>query len=378
MPKEAALQTPPPEFFATSAGSELAYLEEQMRLGGFLPSMAARLVEPGTPLATPDDVVAVYEHVLKPNHPGNGPRPRGEILSTAPKTLKDMCNEEPNRRAILSLAKLLDIRQDETYPARQIEAVTADPKDVVSYVRMAANYTGAVRPAVAEGALSRIEAARGVSFGDAIIWHFGTARPVPVLRADGTPNPEHAIALKLAPDFLAADLDSTEFENNVASARQAGYVEYDDSADEQVDRFRDIMRRNELGLFIPMHHATDPRRPRRFAIRSNVPGEVRAVADLAVLHQLLPGGLEHKQFIVGENGPYRTSLQLFLEQSAAENGAMYAAEPVVFGDEAGFTVEHRSADGTLLETIKTADRRPMSYLPEFLVIWKAARNARAK
>lgn len=402
--------------FETSATLELAYLANELYPGGFLHEMAGQLAEAmgqlDVRLETPDDVVAVFEEALKPKGPNNRARPRDEIIADIPALLEAMCNNEETSGKILSLAETVEIRQRETYPPAQLDQVVGDPLSVVLYARGAARRTGVLRPAVLEQALPLLAESGAVQFLEPVIWHFGAKRPVAPTRLNSrneqVPNDEHSIVRGLVPDYLAADQTSSEYDNNryltltqgfreVALAGTPAAAEQDftvpsslgtenrqpGTAGDVVDDWRAVdaacyqaeLGQQGLGEMHAMHYPDDEDRPWRFAVQPSAQ-KAGAGADLAVMHQLLEGGLNGKQVVAGDSGLYRTSLKILIERWAGQNGVEFAAPPVIFGDEAGFSVDYTDANGNVIEHMVTPDRVPKQYLNEFLVIWKASRGAR--
>jgi len=242
---------------------------------------------------------------------------------------------------IFDLAEALTMRKAEALPAEDLSLII--PTRAIWLVEPGANRTSVVRRELAIQAMKKIY---GNGAALRILYQFGTGRPIPRKR-NGQPNPEYNVAREIAGDFLPEDDSLTEFELNVASAKQAGYQETYKytamgfaSAEERFSLIKAGSPRLELI------------KPKR------VDGTLKDAFHCLNAHSEF---LTRRQFVIATNGQYRPKDEL-QAQSWADDQQILMEPPIAIGDETGFSVEH---DG---KTITTGARPPMVYVNEAVIL----------
>lgn len=348
-----------------------AIAEMALRPSGVLGEVARQLVTSPELLHTATDVA----DVVLPTH-GHGEVPRYELIADDDNQFKAernrLCKTPEHAERILRTADQLGLRQPETLPAAQTDAI--DPSRAVVLVAGAANRTHLVRRAVVDEAMQRVvgaEAAEGYVryeiHGQRTIsmYAYDDAGQAKLVNGEPQLHPEYKTVKELAPDFLP-DGDVTELDCKLAVRKQQGWRVVNDSQDgpdSDAQRFARIIalqRGDEKTVLIQplMPQAGDPKTDGRY--------EDNFEAGLTVVDWLLRiqdgDGLRGKQVVVGENGQYRTTRELSVALWGLRHNM--PVDSVILGDEAGFSVRH------LGKEYVTAPRGSEVYAQEFVTIYR--------
>lgn len=282
----------------------------------------------------------VGDVIMPPKRPGEDYQARWQLVEGAPKVIREEADRR--REEIFALAANLGMRQETSLSDDRLKRI--DPAKAIWLVEGGANRTSVVRRALAISAMRHFYKEDDLFYRP--LFQFGGDRPIPQLRQDGNQNREYGVAREIASDYLPGADSLTEFDLNVASALQAGYTEVTSTI------VRAEAKRETL-----LHRADSP-----MLVLVQPEKEEGGLKD-AFRHIGKRTYLAGRQFVIATNGQYVPKDELQAEQAAHKLGVTMLP-PVALGDEPGFEVEH---NGT---TIVTAERKPVVYINEFVVLWR--------
>jgi hypothetical protein len=320
-------------------------VESALSEGGVLHNIARQLTDFGGPLTNEE----VGDILLPQKDTTN---PRWVMRDGVDGIKKDLY--EQNEQAIADLARTAGILQDESLPQNVLEQI--DRSNVLTIVETGSNKTFVVRPALAEAALSAV----GLNSS---IYIATTSNMIDLTLKDGKPNPAHKIISDLAPGYLDSTRDFSEFQAAVAVAMQSGY---------NVADSRNYIAHAEQRTLSRIDQSTNSEYLRKIVRpyqNSKVPkGFLGTLSFLLHCEEKGKNLLEGKQLLLVTNGQYRTKLGMMASKWAMANNVELAGNPIVTGDEAGFSVNHLGQD------IVTAQRKANTYIPELVVIYRINRK----
>jgi hypothetical protein len=315
-----------------------ALVEAALAPGGLLYKIATAAVIDQVELA-PSDVADI---LMPPRKPGEDYKPRWDLVENSPQIVKTAAAE--HQPELLELAEALDLRKGTSIDEQTTAMI--DGEKAIWVVEGGANRTSVVRRQLTVEAMQQVY---GDSLAEGTIYQLGSGRKIPKEREkDGkmVANAEYAIAQEISGEYLPHG-DLTEFELNLAGAKQAGFEVKADAQEPIIPSVERYVRMIKAGL--PELVLIQP----ESAARGLVDG-FEAVKSLAQLEQDF-------QLVVATNGQYRAKDELQADKWAKENG-LATLSPVVIGDEPGFTVEHNGKE------IITGERGPGIYLTEIVVL----------
>ncbi|HTE57471.1 MAG TPA: hypothetical protein VK694_01915 [Verrucomicrobiae bacterium] len=313
-----------------------ALLEAAGNPGGVAYEIASELIESDVTLESPAEV---WEVILPRR--GAVETPRWQLNEEAPGRLKELVAERSDE--VMALADGLRLRLPDSFPEKDIEALrAANPEDILAAVEPGANETAAKRGQVLAQALEQAEVPLDVP----MFFVATDEYKVPVLRADGTPNPEQAKARAVADDLPEGDL--TQHQITCGTQVRLGY------------RVAQEFTVPDVGTFI--EYQKEGERDRIVVKPAQIGSEGGTVAGLLAINHVYHA-LEDAQLVLGTNGQYREKLALQGQLAAIKAGSELAQDPIVFGDEAGLEVPHPDAEGNIV-TFTTAARGEVAYIKE--------------
>lgn len=264
--------------------------------------------------------------------------PRWALIEGASDTIKQLVAGKAEQ--VIQLAESLGMIKGEEDLHR------IDPEKAIWMVEGGANRTSVVRREVAIQNMAIVFGSENLE--NKTIYQFGSDRKIPETRADGSLNPEYAIAKEIGGSNIdGAEL--TEFGLNLASALQSGYEIVEETGTERVV------------------HLTKSGAPRLVLIQppkkeGGLRDSFSALYDMELIH-------EGTQFVIATNGQYRPKDEIMATKWAEKYGAgLNLQAPVAIGDEPGFAVTQSVVEQVGGEKIITAARVPMAYLNEVVVL----------
>lgn len=312
----------------------IANMESAFRPGGFMEAAAQAALEQPTELA-PNEVADV---IVPPKPAGESLPPRWQLATDAKNGIKEVAdrNEEP----IVAMAEQIGMRHNEA--VSDVDIVRIYPDAAVWTVEGGANRTSVVRRTLAIEAMQKVYGEEAANYQ---LFQFGGNREIPRTRND-KPNAEYSVAQEIAGDFLPEDDSLTEFDLNVASARQGGWeVTSDEQENVAAQRVVRLQKEGSPELVLVYPHKTE---------KGGLEDGFSAVAALT-------GSLTGKQLVIATNGQYRPKDETQAEEWAKAHDTDMLP-PVAIGDEPGYKVVHAGRE------ITTANRAAIIYVNEFAVL----------
>jgi hypothetical protein len=311
-----------------------AYLENAMRVGGVLHGVASSVLTEQAELS-PNDVADI---IMPPKVPDQPTLERFRLVENAPAAVKAAAAERET--AVLELTSTLGMREATSLSPERLARV--DLEKAVWVVEGGANRTSIVRRQLA---LDAVAALYGEQASEQTVYQFGSARAIPQEK-NGKPNPEYTVARQVAETYLPAGDTLTEFDLNVATARQAGY------------ELSAAVAGADLAGAERVIYAHKPDAPALVLVQ---PKKVQGGLKDAFHALHARGALEGKQLVIATNGQYRPKDELQAAQWA-QTQEVPMLPPVALGDEPGYAVAWGDS------TLTTAQRGAVAYLNEMVIL----------
>lgn len=302
-----------------------AILTREFAEGGLLYGLAQAASEGSLSGATPGEIGDI---LLPPRAQADAYKPRYQLVADSSGVLKEAAAVSIDE--IYDLATQLGMRHEATISLEDINHI--DSAKAVWVVEAGANRTSIVRRGVAGMAIKAIYA----DPENIMMFQLGSDRVI------ATSKPEYEIARQIAPDHINTETALTEYDLNVATARQNGYSIHDEKL-----HSRDILVGRKQGE--PSVAFIQPETSGR--------GLFDGFAELGKLGVIT----SQDQLVVASNGQYRPKDELQATRWG-EEAEMDMLPPVAVGDEPGFIVEHNGA------VLTTAERVPTVYVNEMVIL----------
>lgn len=328
-------------------------LAEAFTSGGVMERLAQRVVE-GGPELSPADVA----NVILPQRGGS---PRWELIENAPAVLKTAVVD--GRDEVLLLAAQLGMRTnspDELCPGG-LGRIDAD--QAIWVVEPGANRTSVVRRAVALQAMAAMYENRQAP----PLFQIASSRLIPQTVTRGEQvigNPEHKIAMGLAPEHLGGKKAFTEFDVSLATALHDGYKWAGEQRGGVANHIVRLRKEGAPDIILLQPHETGA---------TDKTGLERGFSTIAGAFSQAGISLEGRQFIIASNGQYRPKDEAQAERWA-DNHEISMQPPVGIGDEAGFITHYAGQE------IVTDDRAVavMPYVQEAVALQRVRAEMRPK
>ena len=295
----------------------------------------------------------VADIIAPPTVPGES-TVRWQLQADAPEQKKAII--AAHQPEILQTAGILTMRRDQTVELGELEE-KIDPKNAVWVVEGGGNKTSVVRRELGAQAMRLLYRA---NVDTQTMFQFGSGSRMIERTWGGLDNPEFKVAGDITGRYMPDGDSFSEFELNIATAKQAGY---------RVGRTVPVG--DEAPSVEAITYADKSYYPFLMMVQPNITTEGALQSGLTALHEQFfkkSGGLAARQLVIVSNGQYRPKD----EAQAAEWADDHDVEldsVVALGDEPGFAVDHAN------DTLVTLERSALAYAQEMAILYRLLTRA---